>query len=124
MWPTERQCAVVQKNFDTGNVSQHVTIIRPFSTNIVPFLHSVLTSELVQRNVVNVQVGVSREGLSIGKLAQFVIPLPPLAEQQRIVAKVHELMTLCDRLKADLVESHIQQARLATVRIESALQGA
>jgi type I restriction enzyme S subunit len=48
------------------------------------------------------QVGVSREGLSIAKLSLFLIPLPPLAEQKRIVAKVDSLMALCDKLETRL----------------------
>jgi type I restriction enzyme S subunit len=55
-------------------------------------------------------------------IKNMVLPLPPLAEQHRIVAKVDELMALCDRLKADLGESRTRQSRLSATLIESALQ--
>lgn len=48
-------------------------------------------------------------------------PLPPLAEQHRIVAKVDELMSLCDQLKAQLAEGRQQHAQLATVLVEQAV---
>ncbi|MCD8485644.1 MAG: restriction endonuclease subunit S [Desertifilum sp.] len=67
--------------------------------------------------------GQSLLGLGTTKLAQpninanaisrFALPLPPLAEQKRIVAKVDELMQLCDRLEASLRESQQRAESLA-----------
>ena len=37
--------------------------------------------------------------ISVGKLSNMLIPLPPLAEQKRIVAKLEEILPLCERLK-------------------------
>ncbi|HEX9801639.1 MAG TPA: restriction endonuclease subunit S, partial [Gammaproteobacteria bacterium] len=45
-------------------------------------------------------------------LAAYLFPLPPLAEQRRIVAKVDELMALCDRLAASLAEGDATRRRL------------
>ena len=116
------RCATVPSKFDTGNVSQHVTIIRPVSSNTQPFLHVVLVSQLVQQTVMDVQVGVSREGLSIGKLSQFLIPFPPEAEQHRIVAKVDELMALCDRLEARQTDADSAHAQLVQALLDSLTQ--
>lgn len=45
-------------------------------------------------------------------LAPFLVPVPPLAEQQRIVEKVHELMALCDDLEAGQQARHQVATRL------------
>lgn len=47
--------------------------------------------------------------------------LPPLAEQHRIVAKVDELMALCDQLKARLADAQFTQLHLADAVVENAL---
>ena len=115
------RCAIVPDDFDTGNVSQHVSIVRPVAGELRHFLHVILTSQLVQQTVMDVQVGVSREGLSIGKLSLFVIPCPPEAEQHRIVAKVDQLMALCDQLKTRLTQARQLNEQLASTLIEQAI---
>ena len=98
------RCAVVPKDFTSANVSQHVTIIRPLVADTRHFLRICLLSPFGQAMIWGRQVGMAREGLSKKVLEQFEIPLPPLSEQIRIMAKVDELMALCDRLEAQQQE--------------------
>ena len=44
--------------------------------------------------------GSAVQQLTVPMLKPLLVPLPPLAEQHRIVAKVNELMQYCDKLKA------------------------
>ena len=62
------------------------------------------------------QVNISQE-----KLRLAPIPMPPLAEQHRIVAKVDELMTLCDQLKSRITDASRLQQKLADVLVEQAV---
>lgn len=58
--------------------------------------------------------------LDAAAYGSFPIPVPPLAEQQRIVAKVDELMVLCDALKARLADAAETQKHLADAIVERA----
>lgn len=93
-----RSC-IVDDDFDTGNVNQHVSIIRCIIPSIRYFIHLFLISPCLQQEIMAQQVGMSREGLSGEKIKKFIIPLPPLAEQKRIIAKVNDLMMMCDELE-------------------------
>jgi type I restriction enzyme, S subunit len=54
-------------------------------------------------------------------LSKLVFPLPPLAEQHRIVAKVDALMALCDRLEASLTATVATRRRLLDALLAEAL---
>lgn len=96
-----------------ARVNQHVTIIRPTSELDPRFLSMFLASPSVQRMIDEIQVGATRQALTKSMIEQFEVPVPPLAEQQRIVAKVDELMALCDRLEAQQQERETRHAALA-----------
>jgi type I restriction enzyme S subunit len=100
-----------------ARVNQHVTIIRPTKAVDSQFLAMFLASPAVQRMIDEIQVGATRQALTKGMIEEFEIPLPPLAEQKRIVAKVDELMVLCDRLEAQHRERETQQAALARAAV-------
>ena len=57
------------------------------------------------------------------KLWNKVMAIPPFAEQQRIVAKIGELMTICDNLKARLDENQTTQVQLAEAIVEKSVAG-
>jgi type I restriction enzyme, S subunit len=64
--------------------------------------------------------GTTVAGIKQDELLNYVIALPPLAEQHRIVAKVDELMAFCDQLEqtqSDNIAAHAQlvEALLATL---------
>ena len=87
---------MVPDDFDIGNVNQHVMIIRLIEPNMRYWIHAVLTSPYIQNLIMDVQVGVSREGLSASKLMDFFIPVPPIKEQKRILAcvsKINEIIS-------------------------------
>lgn len=57
------------------------------------------------------------------KLRNMLIPLPPHAEQCRIVAKVGELMALCDHLEAQLAKAQAETSHLLESVLHYALAG-
>ena len=113
------RCALVPSDFGEANVSQHVTIIRLTDPEVREYLHLCILSPYTQAMIWNRQVGMAREGLSKKVLEQFEIPLPPLAEQRRIVGRVTELMRFCDVLESQLRHANIVAERLATTSIAS-----
>ena len=66
-------------------------------------------------------VGATMQNLNQSILLNLVIGLPPLAEQHRIVAKVDELMALCDRLEASLATSDDTRCHLLDALLHEAL---
>ncbi|OYV36854.1 MAG: hypothetical protein B7Z80_14440 [Rhodospirillales bacterium 20-64-7] len=91
----------------------HVTVVR--CMEIVPeYVRIWLRSDYVYALIESRASGSTNQVELTAQMAiNQVIPLPPLPEQHRIVAKVDELMALCDRLEAARAEREAARDRLA-----------
>lgn len=77
------------------------------------YLKYMLNSPFVRKQSADNTQGIGNKNLVLRLINQFSVPLPPLAEQKRIAARVDELMTLCDQLKAQEQERETRHAALA-----------
>jgi type I restriction enzyme S subunit len=114
--------AKVPSDFVEGNVSQHVCIIRPIKITY-DFIHKLILSPYFQKLIFSSTTGAGREGLPKYNLEQFLIPLPPLHEQEQIVSKLDELMQFCDVLETSIKESQGLNDKLLQEVLSEVLSG-
>jgi type I restriction enzyme S subunit len=85
------------------------------------FLSLLIKSPLVKSQSDAGTQGVGNKNLVLKTISNFSLIIPPLEEQDRIVAKVDELMALCDQLKARLSDAQTTQFHLTDAIIEQAI---
>ena len=106
-----------------ANINQAVALIRPIQENahiVSSYLLHYLNSPVCINEMLGARAISAQPNISLTDTRNFLIPLPPLAEQHRIVARVDALMPLCDRLEASLTTGDETRGRL----LESVLYGA
>ncbi len=99
-----RSC-VVPTDFETGNVNQHVCIIRLKNDYSSRFLQPYLSSSRGQKSILSTQVGSGREGLNFEAIRSFKVFIPKIEEQTKIAnfltavdEKITQLTQKCDLL--------------------------
>jgi len=111
----------LQSGIGAGTTELH--IVRPLNATLAPrFVLAYLKSPqflLVGETRMTGTAGQKRLPKEFVESNPF--PLPPLAEQHRIVAKVDELMALCDALKARIKDAQAIQRHLADAIVEQAV---
>ena len=85
------------------------------------YLKYSMDSQLLQDSIHENKRGGAQPCLYLSEISKFYFPMPPLEEQQRIVAKVDELMALCDQLKARLSDAQTTQLHLTDAIVEQAV---
>lgn len=87
------RCALIPDDFSRGSINQHILIIRVVDPRIRFYIHKCLCSPYYQKLIMGNVVG-DKDGFSAGRCKNTLIPLPPIAEQMRIVDKIDELLSL------------------------------
>ena len=115
--------AVVEDDFDPKPIASTAFAILNGHGLVLPrYLWIVLRSPFMVARVEEDMRGQAYPAINDADFSILPFPLPPLAEQHRIVAKVDELMALCDGLEAAQMERETTQTRLLDALLHKALK--
>ena len=78
-------------------VNQRVATIKTYVA-MPEYIYKVILAPVTQK-VIQHSKNSTNDNISMDTIKDFLIPIPPLAEQKRIVAKLEEILPLCERLK-------------------------
>jgi type I restriction enzyme S subunit len=126
-WPKGTLCITIAANIaDSGTLSFDAC----FPDSVVGFIPASVFDNAryfeyfvrtAKANLLEFAPATAQKNINLEILTQVLVPLPPLPEQRRIVAKVDELMTLCDRLEASLTSAADTRSRLLDALLAEAL---
>lgn len=91
--------SAIVEGFERGAIASSLVIVRLVEPLNRYYFLSYFDTPLSYRMIQLYDNGTAQPNMSAGGLGKFLVPLPPIPEQARIVAKVDELMTLCDQLE-------------------------
>ena len=112
---------LIPENFGEAYINQHTAMVRPMDEMKGRYLPELFRSPFAQEQFNAPQRGI-KNSFRLTDITQFMVPLPPLAEQRRIVAKIDELMALCDRLEDSLATGDNARRRLLETVLDDALE--
>ena len=126
-WPAGTLCITIAANIaDSGILSFDAC----FPDSVVGFKPSAVFDSAryfeyfvrtAKANLLAFAPATAQKNINLEILNAVLIPLPPFAEQHRIVAKIDELMALCDQLETQLTTTQTDSRRLLEAVLEATL---
>jgi type I restriction enzyme S subunit len=127
MWPAGTMCITIAANIaDSGILGFDAC----FPDSVVGFVPSSIIGSAqyfeyfmrtAKSHLQDFAPSTAQKNINISILQEVLIPLPPLAEQKRIVAKVNQLMSLCDELEAKLRQAEAHSDKLMNAAVKHVL---
>jgi type I restriction enzyme S subunit len=104
-------------------LSANLILIQPKRGIILDkYLFFFLSSPIAEKELKDKKSTTSYPVFGMGKARNMLIPLPPLAEQERIVAKLEKLMKFCDELDSNIKQGIANADQLLQTALKEALE--
>ncbi|QEY58133.1 restriction endonuclease subunit S [Pseudomonas sp. C27(2019)] len=118
--PPLGKIAIIPSTYPEWNCNQAIVIFRPIVSELNKYIYTYLISGMFLDKIELIGTA-GQDNISVTKSRSILLPTPPILEQHRIVAKVDELMKICDQLKANLQQSQETQVQLTDALVDQAL---
>lgn len=115
--------AVAPNAYAGARVNQHVSIVRLAQGVLPRYVRGFLASPVAQEFITRENYGATRQALTKSMIEDFAFPLPPLAEQKRIVAKLDALNAKSARARAELARIKTLVSRYKQAVLSKAFSG-
>ncbi len=119
--PPLGKIAIIPDDLPECNFNQAAVLIRPIKKEMNYFIFWYL-NELSEIRAIETKGVAGQDNISVTQAHNMRVPLPPLAEQNRIVQKLDELMQYCNELEASIKQSESQNEKLLQQVLREALR--
>ena len=116
--------AIFDLDIKNANINQAVALIRLKNKQLNSYIVKVLNSKTIIDQMTDNTVNTARANISLTTVENFKIPLPPLAEQKRIVAAIEKFMPLIEEYGKKETELKAINEKIGTLTKKAILQEA
>ena len=119
--PYLKNIAIIEDELPNMIGSTGFTVFKPIQIETKYFFYFLLNPDL-NAEYEKMMIGFNSPSITNTQFENTLLPIPPLSEQKRIVAKLDELMQYCDELEASIKESQQQNELLLQQVLREALE--
>ena len=116
--------AIFDLDIKNANINQAVALIRLKNKQLNSYIVKVLNSKTIIDQMTDNTVNTARANISLTTVENFKIPLPPLAEQKRIVAAIEKFMPLIEEYGKKETQLKAINEKIGTLTKKAILQEA
>ena len=118
--PPLGKSAIIPGSHKEWNCNQAIAFFRPIEKKLNRYIYTYLIAGTFL-DAIELIGTAGQDNISVTKSRSIILPTPPIAEQHRIVAKVDDLLAICNQLKTHLQQAQQTRLHLADAMVEQSL---